>query len=396
MLIAHLADLHLGYRAYHRLAPGGINLRERDVAQAFRQAIDKLIALQPQLIVFAGDIFHSVRPSNAAIADAFRQFARLSAALPDSYMVIIAGDHDTPRSVETGSILRLFAEIPRVAVADQEARSIAIPQISASVMAVPHASVPQNYNYMPDETASVNVLLLHGSYSEEKLLELHDYGGHWFDVADLHPERWDYVALGHYHKMTELAPNVFYAGSIERVSNNIWAESAPGHEKGFLTYDTRTKVSEFHALEIRPVIDLPRIHDASQLSAAELNARIRKLVDGIKGGIEGKIVRLVIEDITRDHYRELDHRMLREYKAQALHFQVDARRPQTRSPAGGSRRYQTLEEELENFVLHSYHAGSKDVDKQKVLELARNYLRQAGAADAAEIAAMTADQEESE
>ena len=133
MLIAHLADLHLGYRAYHRLAPGGINIRERDVAQEFRAAVDKLIQLEPQLIIIAGDVFHTVRPSNAAIADAFRQFARLSAALPNTYTVIIAGDHDTPRAVETGNILRLFAEIPRIVVAEQEARMIALPQIAAKV-----------------------------------------------------------------------------------------------------------------------------------------------------------------------------------------------------------------------------------------------------------------------
>ncbi|HEY0672460.1 MAG TPA: hypothetical protein VGD27_09350, partial [Longimicrobiales bacterium] len=341
------------------------------------------------------DVFHSVRPSNAAIADAFRQFARLSAALPDTYTVLIAGDHDTPRSVETGSILRLFAEIPLIAVVDQDARSVAIPQISANVMGVPHASVADNYDYAPDATASVNVLVLHGSYSEEKLIELHDYGGHYFDVADLHPERWDYVALGHYHKMTELAPNMFYAGSIERVSNNIWAENSAQQEKGFLVFDTNTAQATFHALETRPVIDLPRIFDANQLSAAELNARIRKLVDGIRGGVEGKIVRLVIQDIPRDHFRELDHKLLREYKAQALHFHLDARRPQSRLAIGGARRYQTLEQELENFVLHSYHSSSTDIDKQKVLELARNYLQQAGAADAAEIAALSVDAEDS-
>ena len=395
MLLAHLSDLHLGYRAYHRLAPGGINIRERDVAQAFRATVDQLIALEPQLIVIAGDVFHSARPSNASIADAFRQFARLSAALPDTYTVMIAGDHDSPRLVETGNILRLFAEIPRFIIVDQDARSVAIPPLSASVLCVPHPAVVDNYDYVPDADSQTNVLLLHGSFSEEELIKLHDYGGHYFDVADLHPERWDYVALGHYHKFTELAPNTFYSGAIERVSNNIWAEADPGHHKGFVTYDTATRAVQFHALETRPVIDLPRIFDANQLSADELNQRIRKFVNGIKGGIEGKIVRLVIQDIPRDHFRELDHRFLRECKAQALHFHLDARRPQARVVTGGARRYQTLEQELENFVLHTWHPSSKDVERQKVLDLARNYLQQAGVADALEISALTSDADES-
>ncbi|HEX6062827.1 MAG TPA: exonuclease SbcCD subunit D [Longimicrobiales bacterium] len=394
MLIAHLSDLHLGYRAYHRLAAGGINIRERDVAQAFRAAIDRLIELQPQLVVIAGDVFHSARPSNAAIADAFRQFSRLSAALSGTYVVIIAGDHDSPRLVETGNILRLFAEIPRCIVMDQDARAVVIPELSASVLGVPHPALVENYDYAPDADADVNVLVLHGSYSEEKLLELHDYGGHYFDVADLHPERWDYVALGHYHKFTELAPNMYYAGAIERVSNNIWGEAEPGHQKGLLTFDTDARAATFHPLETRPVIDLPRIFDANQRSAQELNEQIRKLVEGIKGGIEGKIVRLVIQDIPRDHFRELDHRFLRECKAQALHFHLDARRPQARITLGGARRYQTLEQELENFVLHTWHPSTREVDRQKVLELAQGYLQQAGAADAAEISALTADGED--
>ena len=394
MLIAHLADLHLGYRAYHRLAPGGINIRERDVAVAFRSAIDKLIELKPQLVVITGDVFHSARPSNASIADAFRQFAKLSAALPHTYVVIIAGDHDSPRLAETGNILRLFGEIPRFIIMDQDAKRVSIAPLSASVFGVPHPAVVENYDYAPDEESDVNVLALHGSFSEEELIKLHDYGGHYFDVADLHPERWDYVALGHYHKRTQLAPNMYYSGAIERVSNNIWAEAEPGHEKGFLTYDTETGVSTFHELETRPVIDLPRIFDANQLSAEEVNQRMRKLVNGIKGGIEGKIVRLVIQDIPRDHFRELDHKFIRECKAQALHFHLDARRPQARVVIAGTRRYQTLEQELESFVLHTWHPSTKEVDKQKVLELAKNYLQQAGAAEAAEINALSVDAEE--
>ena len=32
MRLVHLSDLHLGYRQYQRLTPGGINQREADVA----------------------------------------------------------------------------------------------------------------------------------------------------------------------------------------------------------------------------------------------------------------------------------------------------------------------------------------------------------------------------
>ena len=106
MRLAHLADLHLGFRAYHRLVPGRdggaaprYNAREYDVATAFRTALDRIIELEVDLVLVAGDVFHTVRPSNAAIAAAFRQFARLSAALPDVPVVIIAGNHDSPRAV---------------------------------------------------------------------------------------------------------------------------------------------------------------------------------------------------------------------------------------------------------------------------------------------------------
>ena len=82
MKIAHLADVHLGFRQFHRLTTNGINQREVDVAQAFRAAVDGMIEAAPDLVVVAGDLFHSVRPTNTAILDSFNQFRRLRAALP--------------------------------------------------------------------------------------------------------------------------------------------------------------------------------------------------------------------------------------------------------------------------------------------------------------------------
>ena len=88
MKLAHLADLHLGFRQYDRQTPRGANQREADVAQVFARAVDDLLEQRPDLIVIAGDIFHSVRPTNSAILFLFQQLQRLRvgpAGDPDRY-----------------------------------------------------------------------------------------------------------------------------------------------------------------------------------------------------------------------------------------------------------------------------------------------------------------------
>src|SRR5687767_9098366 len=132
MRLVHLADLHLGYRQYQRLTPAGINQRESDVALSFKRAVDQVIALRPDLVVVAGDVFHSSRPSNAAILHAFRQFLRLRNELPKSPIVMVAGTHDTPRTSESGSIMGLFEQIG-VFVASSEAKLFPFPELDLEV-----------------------------------------------------------------------------------------------------------------------------------------------------------------------------------------------------------------------------------------------------------------------
>ena len=77
MRIAHLADVHLGFRQFQRLDATGVNQREADVAGAFRRAIDAVIEQRPDAVLIAGDLFHSVRPTNRAIIEAFAGLRRL-------------------------------------------------------------------------------------------------------------------------------------------------------------------------------------------------------------------------------------------------------------------------------------------------------------------------------
>src|ERR1700752_5365065 len=198
MKLAHLADLHLGFRQFDRQTAKGANQREVDVAEAFRRAIDDILEQQPDLIVIAGDLFHSVRPTNAAILYCFRQLHRLRTGLPNSPIVIIAGEHDTPRSTETGSILRLY-EALGVEVAIEEARRIVLPKLDCAVLAVPQQALAQaNRPALRPEPGgggpTINVLLSHGVYGglgeERGTLE---YGGAVPSRERLAPEKWDYI-----------------------------------------------------------------------------------------------------------------------------------------------------------------------------------------------------------
>ncbi len=378
MKIAHLADLHLGYRAYHRMNARGGNMREADVADAFRQAVNRIVELRPDLVLVAGDVFHTVRPSNTAIADAFRQFSLLADRLPDVPVVMIAGNHDSPRSADTGNILNLFREIDGVRVVCDECRTIRLPEIDTSILCLPHValSTGEAVEMEPDPGSRHNVLMLHGSIEGEtadaKLRYISEYGGAVIPEGRIDPTRWDYVALGHYHLCVDLAPNMWYAGGLERTSANIWFER---EDKGFLVYSTRTGRAEFEPVQTRPMIDLPRI-EAGGLGAEELDEAIRAAVERIPDGLRGKIVRLVIHDVPRAVVRGLNHKRIREWKAEAVHFHLDARPPEVRRrrDANAPVRRQTLQEQVASYLRKDWKLRDPRVEREPLVEMGVSYV----------------------
>jgi DNA repair exonuclease SbcCD nuclease subunit len=383
MRLVHLSDLHLGYRQYQRLTPGGVNQREADVAATFRTAIDRVIALRPDVIVFAGDIFHSVRPPNQAILHAFIQFGRLVQALPDATIILLAGNHDSPRSAETGGILQLFAQLG-LNVVDREPQHLSFPDRGLSVLAVPDVPGLVRPSFTPDPGARYNVLVVHGEV--EGMLPDNampgDRASVQFTHAELAASHWDYVALGHYHVFREVLPNTFYSGSIDYTSLNPWGEAyeqrvAEIDGKGFIERDLDTGELKFHLLPAsRPFIDLPPVN-ARNLTAAETDDRIRSTVESCIGGIDDKIVRLIVRDVPRHISRELDHKAIRDYKRRALNFHLDIRRPDVlRLHAGGAPgRRPSLNEIVREKLLA--RPLDSDVDRTALVERAIAYLDEA-------------------
>jgi exonuclease SbcD len=339
--VAHLADPHLGARQYHRQTSAGINQREADVARAFRLAVDGVIAAAPDLVVLAGDLFHSVRPTNAAIVFAFRQLQRLREALPAAPVVLIAGNHDTPRSVETGSILRLFEELG-VDVAADQARRLVYPTLDLAVLAVPHqALVSARPPLRPEGAETRQLLVLHGEIEGVFPFDRTsvEYGGAVLGLNDLSPTEWSYVALGHYHVRHEVAPRAWYAGALEYVSPNLWGELADearhGHRtKGWLLADLDTGTVAPQPIEpARAILDLPAI-PGEGMAAGALDRLIADRLADVPGGIADKIVRLRVYDVPRHIARELDHAAIRAFKADALHLHLDVRRPEVERTVG--------------------------------------------------------------
>jgi DNA repair exonuclease SbcCD nuclease subunit len=381
MRLVHSADLHLGYRAYHRTNAYGINIREADVARAFRELLERTAEIAPDLFLIAGDVFHTVRPSNAAIADAFRQFAVFRDQAPDTSVVIIAGNHDSPRAAETGNILRLFAEIPGFHVVHQEPKRLHFPELDTAILCLPHNSLFADSQPAmgPDPQAGINILMAHAAHENLRLVGY--YGAALLRSSDLRPEEWTYVALGHYHLHERLAPNMVYPGAIERTSIDVWSEA--NRAKGFVELDTESGDVRFHELQgPRPVIDLEPI-SGRDLSPEEIDGLIESALDAVPGGIEEKIVRLRVYDVPRDIYRDLDHRKIREYRTRALHLNLDARPPQVtrRSGSGAPGRRLTLQEELTEFLKHRWKPDSRQVDREGLIELGLRYLEEAEEAE---------------
>ncbi len=397
MRLIHTADLHLGYRAYHRANPHGVNVREADVARAFREMLDRTARIEPDFLLVAGDVFHTVRPSNAAIADAFRQLSRFRAKSRQTRVVIIAGNHDSPKAAETGSILRLFGEIEGVHVVHSQARRLAFPEVDTAILCLPHSELVAGADIAiePDPGLGHNILLAHAAIDDQRLKLLMDFGAARLASEAFDASQWSYVGLGHYHLRSRLEPNVFYAGAIERTSLNIWAEADnalaiageraedlwPEAEwgKGFVEFDLQTGEGVFHKLESpRAVLDIAPIF-AGDLTPSELDVAIEAAVSTVLGGIDDKIVRLRIFNIAREIYRELDHRRIREYRTRALHFHLVAQPPLVvrRKAAGAPGRRLTLPEELAEFIRHGWRPEQEKLDRDGLIELGLRYLQQA-------------------
>ncbi len=366
MRIIHLSDTHLGAGGVSRkVSPSGINQREEDICNSFIGALDQIIEIKPDLVIHSGDLFNSVRPTNRIINLAIRQLLRLtSISIP---VIIISGNHDTPKQREIGSIFSFFEVFPGLRLVYQD-RYEKIRIKDLAVHSVPHCLSPATFQselekIEIDRETRFNVLTLHGVVSGIKEFSMGELAE--LEIpSSLFKKGFDYVALGHYHRYTQVEENVYYAGSTERIT---MAEL--GQEKGFVAVDLPLKETRFHIVPTRPMVELPDIN-AEGKDHEQIIEEIENLLE--TNEIKDKIVRLKIAQIPAYVYNSLNFRKLSELKAQAFYLDLKFEKKEEKETDFSTQTsIGKLTEEF-NQYLKGYIV--EDLKREKLQELGLKYL----------------------
>jgi DNA repair exonuclease SbcCD nuclease subunit len=309
--LAHLSDLHLGHCAFDR-AVQGRNVRERDVAEAFHRAVEALVAIGPDLVLIAGDVFDRHDPSPSALVALTRGLEVLGAELPDTPVLMISGARDTPRRSDDPGALAALESFPRVETATTAARSISLRDGTVHVVMMPHPAILRRETPAPepDRGARWNVLLAYGRVTS----------GRSPRSVRVSSEGWDYVALGSDHAARAISTGIHYSGALERVGPVPWTEAA--EEKGFLTHDLVEGRTTFQRIPGRPVVALAPIR-ARPGDGEGLRARVREVTEEVPGGIDDKIVHMTFRGIEPTDLIALQGDLLAALRSRALHLSLE-------------------------------------------------------------------------
>lgn len=321
MRLLHFSDTHLGFQAFDRVNAEGINTREQDVYDAFAHVVDRILDVRPDVVVHSGDFFHRPSPSNRALTFGLEQLRRIcDARIP---VVLIAGNHETPKTVYNSPILRALRSLDCVyPVFGETWEQFDFGDVV--VHGVPHINdnrlLYAELERLQPVAGKFNVLLLHTSLGKRFLMD--EYGEQVFPVEfESKLAGFQYIALGHWHncQKIDLHPAAWYAGSIERLS-----DTEIGAEKGFLKLEignSNMPDITFEAVPTRLWLKW-EMNGCHQLSVAEIEAGLERFIDENATG--DAIVSLLFNDIRPEQILELGNLRLRQLFPDA--FQLIAKR----------------------------------------------------------------------
>ncbi len=229
--IVHTSDVHLETDTFGS-GERGVQLRDK-VRIAFGRVIDIANQRNADMLLIVGDLFDSARVTEEGLAFALGTIAR--ARMP---VVMIPGNHDAhdERSIYAGLAPGALPDNLHL-ILEPDGSTIDFPALAARVWGralVEHTPDYRPLSGVPERADGLwNIALAHGLFMEEGEFERSSP----ITPAEIERSRYDYVALGHVHVLTDVSQGstrAFYCGTPAPLysSDNsgwvLWINFIPG------------------------------------------------------------------------------------------------------------------------------------------------------------------------
>lgn len=337
MRFIHIADSHLGRAAFNKLADDGSNLRESLIYENFIAGIERIIQEMPDAVVHAGDLFDAVKPKTKAILVVLQALEMLKEA--DIPFIAIAGNHSMQKNGYTASAFEILQRAhPEIHVA--YSFKYENYQVGDTLFhLIPNMLHPKDYQTAADEAISCvnhwkplkkngysgpshHVLVTHGLATTIKDRRLSTVAE--FELTpEVLSEKFDYIALGHYHGQMQVGPNAWYSGSLEHLTYGEIAD-----KKGALEVTIKDGVTNVSHLPLvrSPMKDLGTIY-CVDLTMDEIIEDIHEAI-GLLDGIGDQMFQLTI-DFQNNSIRNISAEALKEIRDQVLDLKIRVRSKET-------------------------------------------------------------------
>ncbi|MFA4850149.1 MAG: DNA repair exonuclease [Methanoregula sp.] len=363
MKLIHIADTHLGLAAFNRLDPeSGMNLREKQVYDNFLAAIDEIIRQKPDALVHAGDLFDTVKPKTKAYTTVLEALERLSiAGIP---LVIITGNHSMVKTRYTTSPFEVLTYHKSQITAAYRFRYEKVEIGDTVFHLIPNMLRVEDYRSAFDtvdlSSSHNNVLVTHGLATAIKDKRLATVAEHELDGTIL-SEKFDYIALGHYHRQCQITDNAWYSGSTEYLTYGEIRD-----EKGGLTFDTGTHEVRHLELPKTPMADCGTIKCQGVHPGDITEEIVRRITQ--KNLPKYAMAQVTLDGLSREHGKGIDMRDLASVREQLLDLKIRVKSEDEDKPVPLQQDIRLIDylQEFEGFV------GKQQISaKQKEFALAR-------------------------
>lgn len=299
MKICCIADLHIGIKSYSQIDPEThLYSREIEILNTFRYIIQNCIEQHIPILIIAGDIFHTSKPS-PNLQDEVNKTLYF-ASTHNLYILILDGNHDLSKLNNAVSVLESTDtfHVPNIIHTSQFLdKEININNDICRFIFLPTYTNSNQIKDLLDQNLYINndytyPIIVIGHFTTQGA-QLNDWliseNEEHININLFNNRNISFVILGHLHKMQilkEKDPTIFYTGSLQRIDFN-----EENQEKGYYIIDTITKDYTFYSIETQKFYTLNvKIEDSEQSVLEQIYNNID--YDKIKDAITRVIIEL--------------------------------------------------------------------------------------------------------